>query len=321
MNERKKLGFEILLSKFCSNFGRLLLVNLLFFIPLALSMCLSVIVYKYLLHIVPISLLMFIIPSSPFFAGVMVLTRDIYKGERPDSVLKAYFGAVKENGLKFLLAGVLLYIASVGCWFSIAIYSAMMSAGWVFGVLLLFAVLIAMFFMFMFFGLFVIIPTFELRFKDALKNSALMTFGELKKNFFLLLSIILYLVVALIPIVFIFNLGGTLAVNIVRTLLMAFFSFAMLMLIPAQIGFFLNYFLYDNLVSVMGEKPSEEEKKDRETLRAENNQKFAEELSESEEDIEKLLKGDEEGYVFYKGKMIKRKILKSLLYQEKGENL
>ncbi len=320
MNERKKLGFEILLNKFCSSFGRMLLVNLLFLIPLALSMLLSVAVYKYLIHIVPVALLLFMIPASPFFSGVMVLSRDVCRGEIPDNYIKAYFKAVKENGLKFLLAGILLYIAAVGCYFSTVIYSAMTSAGWIFGVLLVFSLLIALFFIFMFFGLFLIIPTFELRFKDALKNSALMTFGELKKNFFALLSIILYLAVVLMPIIVILNLAGTFSLPVIRALLIGYFAFSMLLLIPSQLSFFISYFLYDNLVSVMGEKDDEvitsEDKKEK---AFENNSKLMEEFSENDEDVKKLLIGDEEGYVFYKGKMIKRKVLRQMYSQEKGE--
>lgn len=320
MNDRKKLGFEILLGKFCSNYGRFLLINLLFLIPLGLSMGLSILVYKYILHIVPVSLLLFVIPASPFLSGVVVLTRDIYKGEKPDNYLKAYLKAVKENGLKFLLAGILLYIAMIGCYFSIVLYGAMLPAGWLFGVFLGLSVLIAVFFLFMFFGLFVIIPTFDLKFTYALKNSALMTFGELKKNFFALLSILLYLIVALIPIVSIFNLAGTFSLPVIRAMLIGYIFFSMLILIPAQLSFFLNYFLYDNLVSVMGEKPQRElTKEEREEKCSENKQKILEEITESEVDTEKLLSGDDEGYVFYQGKMIKRKALRTLLSQGEGE--
>ena len=185
--ERKKLGFELLVSNIFSNLGGLMLINLLFAVPFLGSFAAMWAVNKFLLPTMSVIVMPFaFVLASPFYAGVVLLARDYSQNITPKDKFRTYVKAVKENGLRFLLTGFLLYLAIIGGYFAFQVYMIMAAQfGAFFYVLLFFVGLIALFLLFFFFAVPLMTVSFELKFKDILKNSALMTFGELKKNFFI----------------------------------------------------------------------------------------------------------------------------------------
>lgn len=315
-DNRKKVGFELLLNNFKSSLGRMILVNIIFAVPLLISL---VLVY-YLcslntqINLLPILMPLVFVLVSPFYAGVVVLCREYSQGIKPDNTLKTYFKAVKENWKGFLLGGVLLYVAVVVCFFSIFIYLSMAEAFWFFYVLLFFSVLIAVFFLFMFYGVFLMTASFDLKLKDVYKNSALMTFGEIKNNFFATICVAALLSIVFFPIIVLFNLAGTIPVDLVEILIYVYFLVVLGLLIPAPCSMIISYFLYPNMRAIIAG----------DTIVGENEnapapdikdvgQELKNDSSDSQVDIESLLSGDEEEYIFYKGKMIKRKTLAQIL--------
>lgn len=323
-HERKKFGFELLLHNLRSNFVRMMLVNLIFALPLFISFGIALILYRYLIPVVPVAFPLVIVISMPFYPGVVACARDFSQNIKPDSIIRTYFRAVKENALKFLLSGVIMYIAFVGCYYGIGIYSSLASyISWLFYIVLFFALLITVFFVFFSYAVPLMTVSFDLKIKDIYKNSALMTFGELKHNFFSTVGIVAYLAVFLMPVMIISYLSNVLPVETVKWLLIGYIAFAFGMLIPAQCTMIICNYLYPNMRAVIsgddisygntsapspdfksfeGEKPSKQEE------------------PSPAISIEELKSGNEDDYVFYRGKMIKRKILLNMFEQKDEEN-
>ena len=127
--ERKRLRFEILLERFFTNFHRILLTNLIFAVPSAI-----VFAALYYLNIalfngavsLPVMLLA-VIFLFPFYSGVVMVCRNIARGDKDVKVFSAFIGAVKENFLSFLLHGVLVYAAATLSFLSVSLYVSMLS--------------------------------------------------------------------------------------------------------------------------------------------------------------------------------------------------
>ncbi len=314
--ERKKLGFEILLSKLGKNAGQMFLINLMYAVPLGLSFALMYLVNSFV-NMSPVVYPFAFVLSAPFFAGVVVLSRDLSQEIKPQKMLGRFLKAAKENWLRYILLGLMVYVSVVICYFSVILYlSFAQSMSWVFYIPLFFSVLICVAFAFFFFSAFLMVPSFELKFSAVLKNSALAILGEVKQNFFALFSSLLYLMIALMPVVILFNLAGTLGVELVTALVIAYLVAAILLLIPSPVAMMVSHYLYPFMLTVIGKVSSETE----ETTVAEKNieiaKSIAEEAGDRDNNLEELLQGDDDDYVFYKGKMIKRSVLKNIVEKE-----
>lgn len=318
--ERKKLGFELLLSNFFSNLGRMIVTNLIFAVPLIVSAALAFVLYQYVLPITTVTLPLVLVFVSPFYPGVVVLSREFSQGNKPAGMLRLFLKAIKDSWLHSLICGLILYVAFLGCYFSISIYSAMARTHWVFYILLFVAVLICVFFLFLFYALFLMITSFDLKFKDALKNSALMTFGELKQNFFATIGTAAYLAVVLMPLIIILHLASVMPVEAVKILFFAYLFVAVLVLIPAPCAMIVSNYLYPNMRSVIaGEDVSEQNASaPAPDIRPRTEAVEDTALSAPSVGIEELKNGDGDEYIFYQGKMIKRKTLLAMLEQEEG---
>lgn len=322
--ERKKFGFELLLSNLRKNFGRMMLVNLIFALPLFASVAVSWVLYRYLIPVVTIAFPVVFIIAMPFYPGVVVCARYFSQNIRPESIIKTYFKAVKENALKFLLCGVFMYLAFVGCYYGVGMYSSMASyISWMFYIILFFMILISVFFVFLFYALPLMTVSFDLKFKDIYKNSALMTFGELKNNFFATIGVVAYLAVFLMPVIIISYLASVLPVETVKWMLMGYIALAFGVLIPSQCSMIISNYLYPNMRAVIS---GDDISYGNTSAPAPNLKSFDEEEKlqlevDSSDDLslEQLRQGDAEDYVFYRGKMIKRKILLNNLERKDEE--
>lgn len=319
--ERKKLGFELLISNIFSNLGGLILTNLMFAVPLLGSFAAVWAVYKNLLPNLSVIVIPFaLVIASPFYAGVVLISRDYSQNIKPQDKLRIYLKAVKENWLRFLLTGVLLYAAIVGGYLAVKVY-LMMAAQFsaFFYVLLFFVGLIALFLLFFFFAVPLMTVSFELKFKDILKNSALMTFGELKKNFFIVFSTVIFLALVLFPLLVIPYLASVLAVSVVEVILWIYLMLAFGLLIPSICAMMISHYLYPNMkaviagegVTVIGETKDGTTKSSDIPI---------EEITLSPKEIQELEKGDGDEYIFYQGKMIKRSVLIKMLKKKENNN-
>lgn len=317
--ERKKLGFELLISNLWSNLLPMVLINLIFAIPLLCSVAIAYVLCVYLLPIVPVVLPFSLVLASPFYSGVVALSREFSQGIRPEGLFGKYLTAVKENGLKFLLNGFLLYVAYLICYFSVSVYSALTPLGWFFYIFLFIAIVICVFFLFMFYAVPLMTVSFDLKLKDIYKNCALMTFGEAKQNFFATLGTAAYLCVVLTPIMIISYMASLLPADTIKILLIAYGAFALAVLIPTPCAMIISNYLYPNMRSVIA---GEDISKNNESAPAPDIRPKGEAYEEAvkpEVNLDELKKGDGEEYIFYQGKMVKRKTLIEKLEEANNE--
>ncbi|WP_440454090.1 DUF624 domain-containing protein, partial [Ruminococcus intestinalis] len=187
--KKAKFALTDFFNNLFNNFGKIVFTNLLFAVPLAVL----VTAFYFLDSALKLNgyfiLMLSIIPLSPFFAGVTLVTSRLARGKENVDVFKTFIEAIKNNWKRFLIHGVITYFAVIFSYFSIRLYSALISqpnADSFFLVMLyvclIISIIIAVAFLFIFFYVPSMTVTFDLSLKNIYKNSALMSFGELKHN-------------------------------------------------------------------------------------------------------------------------------------------
>lgn len=258
---------------------------------------------------------MTVIPLFPFYAGVTQVTSHMARGEEEVEVLHNYIAGVKENFLRFLFHGLVLFVAIVFSYFSITLYISLAStvSGY-FYVLLAVSIIIAIVFLFAFFYLPCMTVTFDLSMKNIYKNSMLMTFGEFKHNLFATFGLF---VLALFCATALFCCGDGIALVIVTAILALF-------IVPSIMSYIINSAVYPNMYSMItnGKKKTEEIDKKLENRR--KGQLYDDEPEKSfvpddfnDLEIDSSKDGDE--YIFYNGKMVKRSVLLKQMNQSKED--
>ena len=187
--KKAKFALTDFFNNLFNNFGKIVFTNLLFAVPLAVL----VTAFYFLDSALKLNgyfiLMLSIIPLSPFFAGVTLVTSRLARGKENVDVFKTFIEGIKNNWKRFLIHGVITYFAVIFSYFSIRLYSALISqpnADSFFLVMLyvclIISIIIAVAFLFIFFYVPSMTVTFDLSLKNIYKNSALMSFGELKHN-------------------------------------------------------------------------------------------------------------------------------------------
>ena len=313
-NERKRMRFEILLERYFTNFHRILLTNLLFAIP-------SAVVFGavYLLNITlfhgaiskPLALIA-IIFLYPFYSGVVMVCRNIARGDSDVPVVRTYFTAIKDNFLHFLLHGVIVYLVVTLSTLAISFYISFLSAGWFFYVLLFFSIIIALLLMYTIFYIPLMSVTYDLPLRYVYKNSLLMSFGEFKNNFFATIASAIVLGICLTAVVFI-NSATVLA--IVVAALWA-------LLVPATITFMIVYYIYDGMTNIIRNKAdisNELTEAINKEIKEQEKKKTAQPAqleTDDYSDVDISTLKDTDDYIFYKGKMIKQSTLLRMLREQ-----
>lgn len=311
-NERKRLKFEILLERFFSNFHRILLTNFLFAVPSAVFFAafyfLNSILFKGSLA-VPF-LLLSVIPLYPFYAGVVMVCRNISRGESGVPVFRTYFSAVRDNFLHFLLHGVLIYAASMLSVLSISLYVSMLSASWFFYVLLFFCIVIALFLLYTAFYIPLMSVTYDLPLKHIYKNSFLMSFGEFKNNLFATLALAVVFGICFTAVAFINS--GMVRIIVVAAL--------WVLLIPATCTFMIVFFVDDGMTSIIRDKEelSRELSDSIEKSMAQKNcAQPSQPVEDDFSDIDISTLKDTDDYIFHNGRMVKQStILRAIRERE-----
>lgn len=309
---RKQLRFEILLERYFSNFPRLLILNLLFFVP-----CLAVggILYAISEFLIG-GFNIFVIISSvillfPFYSGVVLSCRNLARGDKDVSILSTYFKGIKENFLKFFLYGVILFLAAVFSYYSISLYIVLLSKSWVFYVVLFicFLIVIAAFFTSFYVPLMTV--TFDLSIKHILKNSFLMSFGELKNNFFATVALAVVLALSFTLTMFVRSVS---VLVILIALLTALF-------VPASSQFVISFFVYDNMYNAVTQKDKVKTDLDTAIANKKSTASNAVVDSASEDfsgvDISQLKDCDD--YIYFNGRMVKQSYVLKILRENKSK--
>lgn len=308
---RKKMKFEILIERYFSNFWNILLTNLLFFVPLSLAVLVYYLLDAFVAGVVTkLALPILAVLVFPFYSGVVLLCRNMARGDKSVTVFKSFVKAVRDNYLRFLLFGVIATFIVTFTYYSVSIYAKLLSTSWMFYVALIVCILIALELLFVFFYLPVMTVTFDLSLKNILKNSFLMSFGEIKNNFFALLS--LAVVIAI---------GFTLtALSTIEILLIIVTILLVALIIPASCQFVISFFVYDDMYSSIADPTLKAQQisdaiTDAKEKRDNNGAVPYEDYSDI--DISELKNPDD--YIFYKGKMIKQSVLLERVLKQRGE--
>ena len=141
-NPNASLPIARVFSNLFHGLPKLILTNLLFAIPTAVFFSLF-----YAINAISglnsiFILLLSLIPVFPFFAGVVKISLHAARGDEDVAVFPNFVAAVKENFLRFLLHGVLLYVAVFFTYSSATLYFEMGKENNIFFALMVFCILI-----------------------------------------------------------------------------------------------------------------------------------------------------------------------------------
>ncbi len=309
--ERTKLGIIRFFSGFFKNFWKLILTNLLLAVPLILFTG-----GFYLINILTGANLWFIVLLPiifvfPFFSGVTLVTRNIVRGDEVNPVFKNFIKGFKENFLVFLIHGTVLYCVIFFCYSSIALYWRLGTENGIFFIPFVVVVIISILFLFMFYNIPVMTVTFDLSLKNIYKNSLLMSFGELKNNFFSTLGLFLLFIFCAT----IFFAAPNATVLIIVSMIIA------VLLVPSIASYIINFYIYSDMENLFVNKSemSDELKRQIENQKKGiNAHKTNEKPDFSNFDLDEKKDGEE--YLFFNGKMIKRKVLIEIKKKQESPN-
>lgn len=309
MKERKKIKFEVLLERYFTNFLKILLSNLIFAIPSAAAFGLVYwLNYSVLSDPVIFVLLLPIILLFPFYSGVVVVVRNIARGDENIKVFSTYFEALKKNFFSFLLHGVVVYIAVILSYLSISTYVRMLSISWFMYVLLFISIVIVILVTFTIYYIPLMEVTFDIKKRYIYKNSFLMSFGELKNNFFATFALAIVLAIFFTITVFFKNV----------TVLILVIAGIWALLLPATGTYMIVFFIYDGMYNLIVNKEEKAKALNKSIDRSLN--KSEQETPEDFSDIDISTLRDPEGYIFHNGKMVKQKfVIEQLKRKEKQD--
>lgn len=302
------LPISAVFSKLFRNFHRLMLTNLLFAVPIAAFTAL----FYWISQLLPVTeeqarlvLLLALIPIFPFYAGVVKVTIKIASGEEKTPVFRSFISGVRENFLRFLVHGAVLYVAVVFSYVSFNIYLKLISANAIFMGPLIITILIMLLLLFMFFYLPAMTVTFDIPMRYIYKNSFLMSYGELKKNFTALLGLFFLTVISMTLLIACY--GSRIAVVIVTVLLLALF-------VPAIAAFIIHAAIYERMYAMITDKSTQTQavnEKIRAQTKPDKTQTRAEFLAMVRGfELDESIPDDE--YVYFNGKMVKKSVIKKL---------
>lgn len=322
--KKAKFALADFFSNLFYNFGKIIFANLLFAVPFSLLTAAFYFLDSALKLDGYFILFLAIIPLSPFFAGVTLVTARLARGDENLKVFDVFKEGIKNNWKRFLIHGAVAYPAVIFSYFSIRLYSMLISmpdTGSFFHVMmyifLIISIIIAVAFLFIFYYLPAMTVTFDLSLKNIYKNSALMSFGELKHNIIATFGIFVIFLFCATVLLFVGNANSSTALIITTAVLM-------IVLVPALVSYVINASVYPGMYNLMTEKAKRTKQIDKKIENRRKGQFIDEEETYNpvEEfldlDVEEAKDGDE--YIFYNGKMVKRSvIIKMKKEREKAE--
>lgn len=296
----RKYNLTEFFGKFFSNFGRLMIVNLFFSVPLAALLGLL-----YLIAIqgngVSFLLAFMLIPlMSPFFAGLTNVCRKLTASGKVRPV-KDFFSGIASNWLFFLINSVFLYIFSMSVWASSQFFRGMeMSIELI--AYLVTVILTAILFVFVELSAVVMAVSVELKFTEILKNSFVLVIKGLTNHLKTLFS----LMFAFCVVSSLLLLRDPIAIAVILGILMV-------TILPTFLMYIIVYNSYQTVERLVI-LPFEQQKKNA----SDNTIDKAQEDALTIEDLEPLAKGDPEEYVFINGKTVKRKTILKMIEVRKN---
>lgn len=307
----------IVFTNLFKGFPKLLLTNVIFAVPFAVFFGIFYAINTLSGLNSNFILLLTIIPLFPFYSGVVQVSAHISQGRLDVSVFQNFVAAVKDNFLRFFIHGIVAYLAVFFSYWSISLYARLGGQNWIFFVLLAISIIIAVFFLFMFFYIPSMTVTFDISMKNIYKNSFLMSFGELKHN-----------IIAVFGLVLLFAICTTVVIccSASAVAIMIATIFLVLFIIPSVAAFIINSAVYKRMYVMIVDNSAQSRNVDKKM--SEKRSELADRKNKNKPvtpDIEELKKleidesADMEEYIYFNGRMMKRKtVLK--LKQEALEN-
>lgn len=302
--EKNSIALSDFFTKFFHNIPKLLLTNLLFALPFAVFFGIFYLIQTYVFKSIFV-LFLAVIPIFPFYAGITQVTAHMARGEENVDVLHNFLSGIKDNFLRFIIHGVVVFAAIVFSYFSITLYITLAStSSRFFYFLLAISIIIALIFLFAFFYLPSMTVTFDLSMKKLYKNSMLMAFGEFKHN---LIAVFGLFILALVCATAILCCGDGLALVIVTAILGLF-------IVPSIMSYIINCAVYKNMYAMITGSKNKTDEIDRKLENRRKGQLFDNEpeksfVPEDFNDLEIDSSKDGDEYIFYNGKMVKRSVL------------
>ena len=300
--EKTRLGFIRFFTGYFKGFHKLILTNVLFSLPSAAIVALIYFINSATgLNSSFISFLP-IIFCFPFLSGVTVVTRNMARGDKEVLVCSTFFKALKENFWRFLIHGVLYYAVFFLCYSSIAFYAHLVPSNGLFwfplGLAIIFAILAA----FAAYNIPLMSVTFDLSIWNIYKNAALMSFGELKNNFFATVGLaLLSLIIATIYLTVPGVVGGIILLVIVAVF------------VPSTAMYIINFYCFKDMARTISADGASSAGVDIEPEKKDEPEVF--DFSDLDLDESK----DDDEYLFFNGRMIKRKTLRKMRDESSGQ--
>lgn len=302
MSETKtrKYSLSDFFVNYFSNFGRILLVNFLFCIPLAIFTGGIVALTYYQEEISWLIVLLGIPFMSPFFAGLTNVCRKLTANKK-FSPISDYFGGIKDNWLFFLINSMFLYALSVGLFFIVPLSRQSGSSAVL--MYLIIMILSMVLFVFMDLSAVVMTVTLDIGFADVIKNSMVMVikgfFNHLRTFLSLMfVAFVVYSIIALIN-------------NLVAGLIIA--GVLTVTVLPALSMYIITYNSYQSIEKHIILPYSDEIQKEK-LAKIEKEKEDAMTI----EDLAPLANGDPEEYVLFNGKTVKRKVILQMIEVRKN---
>ncbi|MCI6824251.1 MAG: DUF624 domain-containing protein [Ruminococcus bromii] len=198
MNKFKQSAF----SRFFRFFPKLFTAGLMYSVPLAVFTGIFVLI-SYLTGFNNVIIWgLGLIPSFPFYAGLVMIIRKYAVEKQEPPLFKTFFTAVKDNLKRFLIHGVVLYMIIAFGMFAILYYYTLSQTDVVFGsVLTIYMIFVAILIVMMFYVPIMEI-TYELKLKDIYKNAFLLVFGKILRNLIALVFLAAVTAVTILAFVF-----------------------------------------------------------------------------------------------------------------------
>ena len=315
-NATPSLPIAGVFSRLFHGFPKLLFTNVLFAVPAAVFLGVFYAVNTLTGWNLPFILMLAIIPAAPFYAGVVKVALGIATGEENIDVFRTFKAAVKENFGRFLIHGLLFFIAVFFSSSSISIYFQLGRNHSAYYAAMATCILIAIVLMFFFFYVPLMTVTFDLSMGAIYRNSLLMSFGELKSNLIATFGLFLLMVICSSVLM---CCGGNVVALMIATVVLG------LLVVPSVAAFIINSAVYKRMFAMVTDKSSQgkavDKKIEEKRLELEQRKKATVPVDEELKKLEIDESADGDEYIYYKGKMVKRSVLRRMKQEaEEGEN-
>lgn len=289
-NRKKEKGTDDLLLYF-KNFKTLFLANLIFAVPLVISLGVvylaGILIGQQNIIILALSVILFF----PFYAGITQITRNISRGEKIEKVFETFVKGVKANLKQFIVHGVFAYLSIMITFFSAITYWALAANTPILYAMFALSVIIGLVLLFALYIVPLITVTIDLPLKHIYKNGLIMAVGELKTNLFITL------ILAAIGIV-VFSIPFLFGNAILGLILLGVFG---VFIAPSTISYITSIKLYPKIKKLIIDQNEPEE--DIKSLQPTPQNIDTENVSK------KSFSSTEDDYIFQNGRMIKRSLV------------